>query len=287
MIDITKTAYPRFETSYTDLELERVFQPTIEELNFIKSTWKKASLRYSALLLLKTIQKLGRFTSLKHVPTEVRKFLANTIQSRTYKVKELVTLEKSRSHERIQAIIREYLGIQLAQGERFDSVLSEAFSTAAKTKENVIDIINAGIEELVRHYFMLPSFDTLLKKANAALKSSHEVYFSQVSEQLSPDSKKELDEILLLPEGGKEKTGWNAIRSEPKKINKKNMGLHIENVKWLRAWLAHFPSIESIPASKIEHFYAEAYSYSVSDLKRMKASKRYALMVIFITQRYC
>lgn len=287
MTDITKTAYPQFEICYTEAELERVFQPTTEELAFIRSSWKKAPLRYSALLLLKTTHKLGRFSSLKNIPIEVRKFLAKALKCTPLKVSELTALEKSRSYSRVQLTIREFLDIELAQGKKFEAVLSKALAAAAKTKDNVIDIINAGIEELVKHRFLLPSFDTLHKKAVSALKASHEGYFSYITQQLSPYSKQELDELLMLPEGGKEKTGWSAIRSEPKKVNKKNMKLHVENIKWLQTWVKHFPSIDSIPKSKIQHFYAEAYSYDVSDLKGIPPTKRYALMVIFITQQLC
>ena len=42
--------------------------------------------------------------------------------------------------------------------------MRQTFSEAALTKEDVIDIINIGIETLVRHRYELPAFDTLLEK---------------------------------------------------------------------------------------------------------------------------
>jgi hypothetical protein len=44
-------------------------------------------------------------------------------------------------------------------------LMRKTFAEAALTKEDVIDIINIGIETLVRHRYELPAFDTLLREA--------------------------------------------------------------------------------------------------------------------------
>lgn len=43
--------------------------------------------------------------------------------------------------------------------------MRQTFSEAALTKEDVIDIVNIGIETLVRHRYELPAFDTLVREA--------------------------------------------------------------------------------------------------------------------------
>jgi hypothetical protein len=42
--------------------------------------------------------------------------------------------------------------------------LRQTFGEAALTKEDVIDIINIGIEVLVRYRYELPAFDTLVRE---------------------------------------------------------------------------------------------------------------------------
>jgi uncharacterized protein DUF4158 len=52
-----------------------------------------------------------------------------------------------------------------AYGDDAQAVLAQVMHEAAYTKEDLVDLINIGIEELVRQRFELPGFTTLARTA--------------------------------------------------------------------------------------------------------------------------
>jgi hypothetical protein len=148
MPSIHDTAYPRLKSSLSDKELNAVFTPTAEEFELAHSIAKSTPLRIVFLVLLKTFQRLGYFLPLHKVPRLIAEHIS-LIYGVHYEAMEWEAYDASGSRYRFIASIREHLGIK-----DFDptaqQILSAAIEQAALLREDLADIINIGIEELVR-----------------------------------------------------------------------------------------------------------------------------------------
>ena len=68
---------------------------------------------------------------------------------------------------RLSALVRSYVGVTGYDREA-RGIAAGACIKAARTRDDLADIVNAGIEELLRQRRELPAFGALLKLARAA-----------------------------------------------------------------------------------------------------------------------
>jgi hypothetical protein len=85
--------------------------------------------------------------------------------------------------DRHTALIREFLGVT-AYGPTARQVVVETWLQAARTRDDLPDIINMAIEELIRQRFELPAFSTLLRIARPTRNTVNRRYQSRVCELL-------------------------------------------------------------------------------------------------------
>ena len=71
MASIERTAYPRFKQNPLTHELDVLYTPTQDELDFANGMVRKEQHRFSILLLLKTFQRLGYFPTLENIPPTI------------------------------------------------------------------------------------------------------------------------------------------------------------------------------------------------------------------------
>ena len=81
---------------------------------------------------------------------------------------QLQTYDASSARDRHTALIREVLGVT-AYGPAARDVAVETCLQAARTRDDLPDLINMAIEELIRQRFELPAFSTLLRIARTTL----------------------------------------------------------------------------------------------------------------------
>ena len=65
--------------------------------------------------------------------------------------------------------------------------MGDACREAARTRDDLADIINIALEDLVRQRYELPAFNTVLRTARAARTEINQGYYAQVRERL-PDA---------------------------------------------------------------------------------------------------
>ena len=92
-------------------------------------------------------------------------------------------------------MIREFLGVT-AYGPAARQVVVETCLQAARTRDDLPDIINMAIEELIRQRFELPAFSTLLRISRATRNTVNRRYQSRVCELLDADARHRLLAIL-------------------------------------------------------------------------------------------
>jgi hypothetical protein len=83
---------------------------------------------------------------------------------RTDHIGALAAYAQGGTSRRHQARIRAYRGVKPFR-DRGRALIEQVVATAAMQTEQLVDLINIAIEELLRHYYELPGFTTLLKVA--------------------------------------------------------------------------------------------------------------------------
>ena len=156
-----ETAYPTLKTQISKKTLERIYSPSASEVAFVENYSRTPQNRVCMLALLKCAQRLGHFVFLNRIPRCIPKHIAGCIRCR-YTEKMLSSYDNARVRTAHIKKIRSYLNIKPAdKGAR--SKAQEAMEDAAYTKEDIVDILNVGVEELVRLRYELPKFDHLLR----------------------------------------------------------------------------------------------------------------------------
>jgi hypothetical protein len=95
----------------------------------------------------------------------------------------MVAYDASTARDRHMALVRASIGVT-AYGSAARKIIVEASLEAARTRDDLADIINVAIEEVVRQHYELPAFGTLLKLARAARARGNRDYQTQVCDRL-------------------------------------------------------------------------------------------------------
>ena len=93
--------------------------------------------------------------------------------------------------------MRDFLAVK-PFGDDGKELIRQTFAEAALTKEDVIDIINIGIEILVRHRYELPAFDTLLREARVSRIATNQALHMQIHDALGDDGRACLDNLFVV-----------------------------------------------------------------------------------------
>lgn len=154
-MNASDTAYPRLKSSVTHFQLERWYAPTVEELAFCTTAIRGKQYKLGFLLMLKAFQRLGYFVETAQIPNSIIDYIAD-IESLAADRQQLTAYDVSRTRRHHTGLIRNFLNAHPFVRET-KTVLAQAMTAAALTKDELSDIINIGIESLVKHRFELPA----------------------------------------------------------------------------------------------------------------------------------
>lgn len=113
MISITKTVYPRFKKMYREEDLEKIFQPSEEELELVLKKVRGKSQKLTFLTLLKCHQHLGYLPAIKSIPKSVSQYLSNQLGYPTSPPLVEMTETNKKSFHRYRTLIRKYLKLKI------------------------------------------------------------------------------------------------------------------------------------------------------------------------------
>jgi len=193
------TAYPRLLTNPSDKELQEVYTPTAEEIAFARTKTRLSTQCLGLLLLLKTFQRLGYFVGYAAIPAVIVQHVARSAGFKGIP-EGMEAYDASAARDRNATLVREYLSVT-AYGPAARQIVVDTCLLAARTRDDLPDIINMAIEELVRQRFELPAFSTLLRIARTARNSLNRGYQAQLCESLDMVSRQRLLSLLSRPEG--------------------------------------------------------------------------------------
>lgn len=206
------TAYPRFKSRLSQTELDRFYTPSDAELIFCNGTTRSSSTRLGFVLLLKTYQRLGYFVSSKQVPNAIIEHIAASIGEPCDK-DNLGQYDISQARRKHLSAVRNFLNVKPFSNEG-KSLMRQTFTEAALTKEDVIDIVNIGIETLVRHRYELPAFDTLVREARVQRIAANQVLYAQIYEGLTEAGRAFLDQLFIVGSDPRRVSPWNDLKRD-------------------------------------------------------------------------
>ena len=288
MTSIHETAYPRLKPNPDEQELRQNFLPSAVELDLLYTNTSKRSphSQLGFMLSLKCFQCLGYHISIKAIPKLIIEYIASQLNIQSYKTT-LQNYMKLKQRKRHKILIRKFLGIYECKHQR-KAVMKSAGLRSATTKENLADIINDILEELVKNNFEIPAYSTLLRLARASRSLVSSTLYDTINEQLTYDTKHFFDNLLLTDSPIENfSSGWEYLKQEIKKPSVSNIRLFTEYLEQLRKWRDKSPiDLSEIPEHRLDQYVAEAISLDVSDMRRIKESKRYALSAMLLYQQY-
>jgi TnpA family transposase len=276
------TAYPRFKSSFTAGELERWYTPTPEERAFCVQVVRGQSNRSGFLLSLKTFQRLGYFVTSDQVPDEILNYFVG-IKSEPVDKRALAQYDVSRSRKTHMALIRGYLGVSPFNDEAL-FLLNQALADAALTKDDLADIINVGIEILVKHRYVLPAFGTLLRVARTQRAATYQTLFRGVYESLNEEDRAVLDALFLVGEGCRT-SPWNDIKIDAPKATLGGLRQLLARFDQLSTLSGNQKLLHNIPVVKRHQLSLEGLSLNAADMVDLEAKKRYTVTLALIERQ--
>ena len=165
-------------------------------------------------MLLKTFQRLGYFVAPTSVPNAIIKHIANC-SALACPPNVLKSYDISGTRWRHIIIIRNYLAIHPYQAQA-RRLIVQSMAKAARTKNDLADIINVAIEELVHHRYELPVFNTLVRAGKRVRGTVDKAFYRQVRQSLNYEECKQLDSLFTTTEST-DKTPWHELKQDPGK----------------------------------------------------------------------
>ena len=279
MPSVHETAYPCFRMDITKRDLAEIYTPGTEEQNFVERHTRKDVTRLGFLILLKIVQRLGYFVPVVSVPPAISRYIAKCLDQQ-FDPDSLKEYDESRIKWNHVQWIRTFLGIKPFT-EECRRVFQGAAREASRTKDDVADIINAGIEELVRLRMELPAFDTLVREARKARAWTNTRLYHQVFKKIDEEDRKLIDDILKVDQS----TGrslLNELREDTGKPTLKVMRDLIRRLFWLRNINRFAGALENIPYTKFRHLGLEAHTLDAARIRNISEKKRCVLVVTLI-----
>lgn len=75
MPSVHETVYPRFKSNINSKDLENLYTPTKDELDFANQTTRGGITKLCLILSLKSFQKLGYFVPTVEIPETILKYI--------------------------------------------------------------------------------------------------------------------------------------------------------------------------------------------------------------------
>ncbi|HMK21536.1 MAG TPA: DUF4158 domain-containing protein [Terriglobales bacterium] len=246
------TAYPRFKSRPSSAELERSYTPCENERVFCDSHTRSQTTRLGFVLLLKTYQRLGYFVTSEQVPDAIVEHVAAAVNESGDR-EALRQYDLSQARRKHVSAVREFLEVKpFDDGGK--ALMREAFREAALTKEDVADLINIGIETLVRDRYELPAFDTLEREARAQRAATNQELFAQVNSALGDADRSLFDSLFVVGDNQRRVSPWNDLTQDPAKPTLDGMRQLVARYDQLTGMAGHAHVLKAIPLVKIRQW---------------------------------
>lgn len=277
MASIDRTAYPQFKRNPVVRELVAFYTLSDTELVFVTQHARQAPSRLTLAILLKSFQRLKYFPALDDVPLAVIRHIRASLKFRMQiKPATPSTVTLYRYHQ----LVRKHLQFQAFEHGGLD-VAARAIQDAAAVMDNPPDLINVGIEQLVKDRLELPAFSTLDRLGRRIRTLVNGRFFAEMERRLTTEEKERLD-ALVQSKGSAAKSPLHDVKRLPKRSSLKHFQELLDHMAKLDELVATEQPLAGIPELKRKHFAAEARVLDAAELKDFRPAKRRALLLCLI-----
>jgi len=281
MTAIERTAYPRFKRSLTAKDLAEVYTPTPAERFLAARSTKGSVAEVSFLALLKTYQRLGRFILISEVPAPIIEHIAGLIDPHL-DVSDLDSYDSSGTRQRHIPLIRTVQQLK-PYGSAARTCLLKAMIGAARTKEDLADLINVALEELAKECFELPPFATLDKAAHHVRAITTRGLYRRVYQAIPQEARTTLDALFVVEDGAR-LSGWEQLKQEPASPTLTHLRDLIDHLFVISEQRKLLPPqlFADMAEGKVKQFATEARALDATEMKDLEPYKRLTLAAAFV-----
>jgi TnpA family transposase len=159
--------------------------------------------------------------------------------------------------------------------------MADACWDAARTRDDLADIINVALEELIRQRYELPAFTTILRVARTARTETNQGFYAQVRRRLCEIVMTKLTALLARPAEGAQ-SSWDRLKDEPKQATTQHTRDFLDHLEWLRQQTLPAEVFADIPDIKVKQFAAEARSLDLGSIHDCADPKRLTLTAALV-----
>jgi len=211
--------------------------------------------RVCFLILLKTYQRLGYPVLLADVPAPIVNHIAQSVGVPSVPLS-IAGYDTSGTRQRHLGAIRANLRVAPWGREARRSVLV-VLREAARTKNDLADLINVALDELVRQRYELPAFDTLHRAAAHVRAVVNQTIYQQVAGALPREARRQIG-ALFIADLTTRRTPWNDVKAEPDNPTRKHLKELLVRRQWLASHNVGVAALTGVPPVKVRHLAAEA-----------------------------
>jgi TnpA family transposase len=273
MTAIERTAYPRFKSQTTKKEIAEIYTPSASEVVFAQGQVKSKRGLLRFLVMLKSFQRLGYFPLSETVPPNVIRHIRACLNLSS----SVCAIPSDRSRYYYAAAIRDYLKVTTFD-RKAQTIIATAIAQAAEVMEHPADLINVGIEELVRERYELPAFSTLDRLVGHVRTVVNNRLFQRIVNAMSPAQQAFVDGLVSM----ESELTFSILRAPPKSAR-------LSHVQELQAKFEQMIAsgdarllIATIAPAKVKSFAAQAKALALTDLQEIQLTKRRALLVCLL-----
>lgn len=280
MTTIERTAFPRFRMNkpLSKKELREFFTPTTQEINMAWSEGgRKKENVFIMLLQLKAIQRLGYFPNQDDIPkaivSHIRKYMGFSKE-----INHQYTNKKTLYRHR--GLIRKFLKIKPWNGEAQRFVSAEIYEHA-QTINYSADLINIGVELLIKENYELPAFSTIHRLVRHTRYVVNGKIYGKITQNTSAELVQRI-ESLFKSDHDSIFTDWQKIKELPRKPTLTHLKAILDHLKWLMTFGKMNSFVENIPEAKWKYFAAIGKATRAKDMRDLEKAKRLCVAICMI-----
>jgi hypothetical protein len=258
--------------------LPRSIPPTPAEQTLAATLTPNVTSQVGFLIVLKTFQRLGYFVPVQAVPQPIVDHIATHVGT-VVSSQEVQAYDASGTRRHMGAI-RSHLAIH-AYDHATQQLLEAILREAAQTKDDLVDLINIGIEELIRQRYELPGFTILRRTAQRARAEINRAFFQQVATVLGTAGTQVVDQLFQV-DAATRQAPWNQLKADPGRSTLTQLRDLVTRLHWLTPLNVGATAFATIPAVKVQQFATEARSLDAARMQRLAPAKRATLAAALV-----
>jgi len=282
MARLDDTAYPRLKSHPTPHDLAAVYTPSWDEIALANTATTGLRTRVCFLVLLKAYQRLGYPIALADVPAPIVAHIAHAVGVPPTPLS-IAGYDTSGTRQRHLIAIRAHLQV-FPWGAVARRAMLGALREAARTKNDLADLINVAIEELVRQRYELPAFDTLDRAARHVRAAVNRTLYRRVATALTPQARATIDG-LFIADLTTRRTPWNDLKADPRTPTITHLKELLTRQRWIAAHNVGVRALADAPPIKVRHLAAEAMTLDAARMGALEPHKRDTLAAALLFVR--